>query len=112
MTDMGFKDTVTFKGKQCKYILTAVDVFKCFVFLRLLKGKSKRTVQQTWTTTCSNGTEFKGAVKILKKYFIIKIICSSAYHLHSKVKIEIDNTPSDRETKYNLMQSVGHGVIR
>ena len=47
MTDMGFKDTVTFKGKQCKYILTAVDVFKRFVFLHLLKGKSKRTVQQT-----------------------------------------------------------------
>ena len=41
MTDMGFKDTVTFKGKQCKYILTAVGVFKRIIFLRLLKGRSK-----------------------------------------------------------------------
>ena len=47
MTDMGFKDTVIFKDKQCKYILTAVDVFKRIIFLLLLKGKSKRTVQQT-----------------------------------------------------------------
>ena len=89
--------------------LSALFFFICWK--AILKGLYNKH-EPRLVLQCSNGTEFKGAVKILEKYFIIKIICSSTYHLHSKVKVEIDSTISDRETKYNLMQSVGHDVIK
>ena len=89
--------------------LSALFFFICWK--AILKGLYNKH-EPRLVLQCSNGTEFKGAVKILEKYFIIKIICSSTYHLHSKIKVEIGNTTFHGKTKFNLMQSVGHGGIK
>ena len=97
MIDIGVKGTVTFKGKQNRYILTVEDVFSRFVWLSRLKGKPGLLVHKELKNLyhqhglplvleCDQGTEVKGAVKGYKKISVSRSFAAAHTILNHKVR--------------------------
>ena len=74
-----------------RYILTVIDVFSRYVWLRPLKGKHSAEISRHLEDIFNEhgppkviqhdqGKEFKGAVKKLMDSLNVKIIQSSPYH--------------------------------
>ena len=89
--------------ENCKtflYILVILDVFSRYIFLRALQSKSSKEIASHVLQLFSDigppkrvqtdqGTEFKGAVKIVMNAFKVHIIHSRPYHPQSQGKVGI-----------------------
>ena len=93
------KLAVGYKGKAYKYVLSIMDIFSRFVWLRPLPSKqSKEGARQLKSVYIEHGApvviqhdqgkEFDGAVRRLMHYLGGKIIKSRPYHPQSQGKIE------------------------
>ena len=113
LMDMGQKGAVKLNGSSYKYVLSVMDVFSRFVWLRPINKKMSKNVADELRSInlehgpprviqCDQGGDFKGAVKELCRRLGIKIICSSPYHPQSQGKVR--STQRSRSTKYLLFR--------
>lgn len=97
------KEPVVHDGIEYSYILSAMDCFSRFVFLRPLSNESPRNVLKCLKNIfsehgypsivqCDNGTEFKGDLPAFLAKHSIKLINSSPYHPQSQGKVERNNS--------------------
>lgn len=89
-----------------RYIVTVVDVFSRYIWLRPLKSKHRVEIANHLDTIYSEhgppkilqhdrGTEFQGAVRRLMESMQVRIIQSSPYHPQNQGKVE--RTQSSKE---------------
>ena len=113
LMDMGQKGAVKFNGLSYRYVLSVINVFSRFVWLRPINKKMSKNIADELrgiylergphrVIQCDQGGEFKGAVKELCRQLGIKIICSSPYHPESQGKVR--STQRSRSTKYLLFR--------
>lgn len=92
-------DQVLLDGKPQRYILSILDTFSRFLFLRPMARKTSENVANILKRVfadhgipkiiqCDQGTEFKGEVQQLLTKKGVKIIRSSPYHPQSQGKCE------------------------
>ena len=85
------KDAVKYKGKTYKYILSIMDVFSRFLWLKPLPTKTSASVANVLKEIfdeygpaliiqMDNGMEFRGEVSFLCKKYAVKEIRSRPYH--------------------------------
>lgn len=90
---------VNIDGKTYKYIMSVIDVFSRFVFLRPLESKESSEVAENLLDIYNEhgaptilqsdqGTEFKGTVKKVCERLNVIIIKSSAYSPQTQGKDE------------------------
>lgn len=105
------KEPVVHDGIEYSYILSAMDCFSRFVFLRPLSNKSPRNVLKCLKNIfsehgypsivqCDNGTEFKGDLPAFLAKHSIKLINSSPYHPQSQGKVERNNSLLKRKLNF------------
>ncbi|CAG2222742.1 unnamed protein product [Mytilus edulis] len=110
------KDDVSYK-----YILSTMDVFTRFVWLRPLSDKSSEKVAAKLREIYSEfgnpkilqsdqGSEFKGVVTRLCKDMNIKLIYSSSYHPQSQGKIERSHGTWKDKIRFDLINSKFGGI--
>ena len=98
LMDMGKKGTVTANGVSYRYVLSVLDVFSRFVWLRALSDKCSKAIANELKSIylehgpplviqSDQGREFKGAVKNLCRDMIYTIY-SRPYHPQSQGKVE------------------------
>ena len=116
-------DAVVYKGVRYHYILTAMDVFSRFTWLRALKKKTSRAVAHELgiifyayglpgIVQHDQGSEFRGEVEKLLQQFGIKQIVSSAYHPQSQGKVERMHRVLRRMIKHDLLQKKAPNWVR
>ena len=99
LMDMGSKGSVKLNGQLYRYVLTVIDIFRRFVWLRPLKSKSSKEVAKELERIyvehgapriiqSDQGGEFKKAVKTLCDRMNIKLIYSRPRHPQSQGKVE------------------------
>ncbi|XP_049926648.1 uncharacterized protein LOC126406426 [Epinephelus moara] len=104
-----------------RYILTVIDVFSRYVWLRPLKGKHSAEISRHLEDIYNEhgppkvlqhdqGKEFKGAVKKLMDSLQVKIIQSSPYHPQSQGKVERSHRLLRKKIMYDLVQYQKGGV--
>ena len=97
--DMGTKETVSHCNNLYRYVLSVIDVFSRFVWLRPLSGKNSKCIASELEKIylehgppsiiqSDQGGEFKGALKRLCRRMKIKMIHSRPYHPPSQGKVE------------------------
>ncbi|CAC5414779.1 unnamed protein product [Mytilus coruscus] len=110
------KDAVSYKN-----ILSTVDVFTRFVWLRPLSDKSSEKVAAKLREIypefgnhkilqSDQGSEFKGVVTRLCKDMNIKLIYSSSYHPQSQGKIERSHGTLKDKIRFDLINSKFGGI--
>ena len=104
-----------------RYILTTVDVFSRYVWLRPLQSKrSSEIAKHLQEIYCEHGPpkmvqhdqgkEFRGEVQRLFKSLAIKDIQSSAYHPQSQGKVERTHRVLRKKIMYDLLNIQRGGV--
>lgn len=94
LMDMGQRGTVKLNDVSYRYVLSVMDVFSRFVWLRPVGVKSSKSIVDQLrfiylehgpprVIQCDQGSEFKGAVKELCCQLTVKIIFSRPYHPQS-----------------------------
>lgn len=97
-----------------KYIMSVIDIFSRFVFLRPLKSKESAEVAENLLTIYNEhgppeilqsdqGTEFKGVVKTLCENLNVRIIKSSAYSPQTQGKDERSHRTWKEKIKFDLL---------
>lgn len=113
LMDMGKRGTVKLNGIRYRYVLSVMDVFSRFVWLRAMAHKTSKdiytTLQEIYyehgpprVIQCDQGSEFKGAVKKLCQELEIKIICSRPYHPQLQGKVERSHRTLRSKIEYDL----------
>ena len=108
--------TVEINSEKYKYILSILDVFTRFLWLRPLTSKSANSVAESLQSIYSEfgppkiiqsdqGTEFKGAVITLCKKMNIKVIRSGSYHPQSQGKVERSHGTWKDKIRYDLLNT-------
>ena len=121
LMDMGQKGAVKFNGSSYRYVLSVMDVFSRFVWLRPINKKMSKNVADELRSIylehgpprviqCDQGGEFKGAVKELCRQLGIKIICSTPYHPQSQGKVERSHRALRSKMEYDIIQMDSKGV--
>lgn len=121
LIDMGQKGAVEFNGLSYRYVLSVMDVFSRFVWLRPINEKMSKNIADELRSIylehgppcviqCDQGGEFKGAVKELCRQLGIKIICSSPYHPQSQGKVEHSHRALRSKMEYDIIQMGSKGV--
>ena len=121
LMDMGRKGAVKFNGVSYRYVLSVMDVFSRFVWLRPVSMKSSKNIADELrilylehgpprVIQCDQGGEFKGAVKELCRPLEIKIICSRPYHPQSQGKVERSHRALRSKMEYDFIQMGAKGV--
>ena len=121
LMDMGQKGAVKFNGSSYRYVLSVMDVFSRFVWLRPINKKMTENIVDELRSIylehgpprviqCDQGGEFKGAVKELCRQLGIKIICSSPYHPQSQGKVERSHRALRSKMEYDIIQMGSKGV--
>ena len=98
LMDLGKRGSVEFKGIVYRYVLSVMDVFSRFIWLKPLTSKTSKAVAAELKTIymengppivlqSDQGSEFKGAVKGLCRKLKVKMVHSSPYHPQSQGKI-------------------------
>ncbi|MES9879582.1 MAG: DDE-type integrase/transposase/recombinase, partial [Sedimenticola sp.] len=104
-----------YKGVTYQYVLSVLDVFSRFLWLRAIPKKTSENVRiqlqdiynQTGTPSiiqCDNGGEFKGQVLTYCAKHRIKVINSSPYHPQSQGKIESSHRSWSKKVRYNITE--------
>lgn len=99
LMDMGKGGTVPLNKKSYRYVLSVMDVFSRFVWLRAVREKSSKVISEELqniylehgpprVVQSDQGGEFKGAVKRLCVRMNIKLIYSRPFHPQSQGKVE------------------------
>ena len=121
LMDLGRKGAIKFNGVSYRYVLSVMDVFSRFVWLRPLSVKSSKNIADELrilylehgpprVIQCDQGGEFKGAVKELCRQLEIKIICSPPYHPQSQGKVERSHRALRSKMEYDFIQMGAKGV--
>ena len=122
LMDMGQKRAVKFNGLSYRYVLSVMDVFSQFVWLRPINKKMSKNIADELRSIylehgpphviqCDQmGEEFKGAVKELCRQLGIKIICSSLYHPQSQGKVDRSHRALQSKMEYDIIQMGSKGV--
>ena len=121
LMDMGRKGSVKFNGLSYRYVLSVMDVFSRFVWLRPINKKMSKNIADELRNIylehgpprviqCDQGGGFKGAVKELCRQLGIKIICSSPYHPQSQGKVERSHRALRSKMEYDIIQMGSKGV--
>lgn len=108
-------------GCTYKYILTVVDVFSRFTFLRALKSKSAKEVANSLQNIflehgypaivqCDNGPEFRGCVEKVLKEKRVKVVKGRPYHPQSQGKVERQNRSVKNKIKFDSMHKSKKGT--
>ena len=110
--------------RDYRYILSVIDVFSRYVFLRPLKRKKSKYVAKELKKLFSvhgypkilqsdRGTEFKGQVLSLLKKHGTKVITSRAYHPQSQGKCERLNKTVKTKLRYlaNISRRKGYNWV-
>ena len=99
----------TIDGDTYKYIMSVIDIFSRFVFLRPLQTKESSEVAENLLDIYNEhgppeilqsdrGTEFKGVVKAICEALNVRIIKSAAYSPQTRGKT---SAPTERGKKKN-----------
>ena len=99
LMDMGKNGIVRINGKSYRYVLSVMDVFSRFVWLRALATKCSKEIAKELETIymehgpphviqSDQGGEFKGSVKKFCHHMDIKTIYSHPYYPQSQGKVE------------------------
>ena len=121
LMDMGRKGAIKFNGVSYRYVLSIMDVFSRFVWLRPVSVKSSKNIADELrilylehgpprVIQCDQGGEFKGALKELCRQLEIKIICSRPYHPQSQGKVERSHRALRSKMEYDFIQMGAKGV--
>ena len=103
-----------YRGQEYKYILTAIDVFSRYTWLRPLRKKEGKLVARELEKIfnifgnpricqCDQGPEFRGEVDALLKDREITCICSRPRHPQSQGKIERSHGTLKLKLLYDLL---------
>ena len=109
---------VTVGGITYKYIMSVIDIFSRFVFLRPLQSKESAEVAENLRNIYNEhgppeilqsdqGTKFKGVVKTLCETLNVRIIKSSAYSPQTQGKDERSHRTWKEKIKYDVINSDG-----
>lgn len=109
---------ITIDGITYKYIMSVIDIFSRFVFLRPLQSKESAEVAENLRNIYNEhgppeilqsdqGTEFKGVVKILCEALNVKIIKSAAYSPQTQGKDERSHRTWKEKIKFDVINSDG-----
>ncbi len=112
---------VVFNGITYKYVLSVLDVFSRFLWLRPMASKSSREVSkhlaniymehgQPKIIQHDRGGEFKGAISQLTQKLKTKVITSSAYHPQSQGKVERTHRTLRKKILFDLIRLKHHGT--
>ena len=100
-----------------RYVLSVIDVFSRFVWLRPVSKKSSRNIADALQSIylehgpphviqCDQGGEFKGAVIEICRKLQIKVIRSSPYHPQSQGKVERSHRALRSKIAYEFVQNL------
>lgn len=107
------REAIVFKKEKCKYILSVMDIFSRFVWLRAIPSKSADIITHHLSLIFTEfgkpkiiqhdrGREFDGEVKRLLRKLDIKNILSRPYHPQSQGKIERMHKTLKQKIAYDL----------
>ena len=105
---------VTIDGETFKYIMSVIDIFSRFVFLRPLQTKESAEVAEHLLEIYNEhgppeilqsdqGTEFKGVVKLVCESLNVRIIKSSAYSPQTQGKDERSHRTWKEKVKFDIV---------
>ena len=121
LMDMGKKGTVLASGISYRYVLSVMDVFSRFVWLRALSDKCSKAIAKELrgiylehgpplVIQSDQGREFKGAVEKLCREMKIKTIHSRPYHPQSQGKVERSHRSLREKMAYDFLRISKKGV--
>ena len=104
-----------------RYILTVIDIFSQYIWLRPLKSKQSQEIAKHLAEIYTEhgppkimqhdqGKEFKGSVQKLMEKYQIKVIQSSPYHPQSQGKVERTHRVLRRKIMYDFVNFKRGGV--
>ena len=114
---------VSLNKKSYRYVLSVMDAFSWFVWLRAVREKSSEVISDEieniyleYGPPCviqsDQGGEFKGAVKRLCHRMNIKLIYSRPFHPQSQGKVERSHRSVISKTEYDFLKMGRKGVYR
>ena len=121
LMDMSKKGSVKMNGHLYRYVLTVIDVFSRFLWLRPLESKSSQVIASELESIymehgspeiiqCDQGGEFKKALKLLCDRMNIKLIYSRPRHPQSQGKVERCHRTLRSKMEYDLQKMGQDGV--
>ena len=121
LMDLGKRGSVEFKGIVYRYVLSVMDVFSRFIWLRPLASKtSKAAAAELKAIYMENGppivlqsdqgSEFKVAVKGLCRKLKVKMVHSRPYHPQSQGKIERSHRALRSKIEYDFLKMGKKGL--
>lgn len=116
LMDLGKRGKVKFKGIVYRYVLSVMDVFSRFIWLRPLQSKNSKAIAaelkviymengSPLVLQSDQGSEFKGAVKRL-----VKMVNSRPYHPQSQGKVERSHRALRSKMEYDLLKMGKKGL--
>ena len=121
LMDLGKRGSVEFKGIVYRYVLSVMDVFSRFIWLKPLTSKTSKAVAAELKTIymengppivlqSDQGSEFKGAVKGLCLKLKVKMVHSRPYHPQSRGKIERSHRALRSKMEYDFLKMGEKGL--
>lgn len=112
-----------YEGKCYRYILSVLDCFSRYLWLRPITNKASKTIAQELEKIylefgppsilqSDRGSEFYGAVLELAREFHIKIIHSSPYHPESQGKLERSHATWKRKIRQMVGANCGTNWVK
>jgi len=115
------RHAVIYDKEKCKFILSVMDIFSRFVWLRAIPSKSADVITKHLSRIFAEfgkpkiiqhdrGREFDGEVKRLLKVLNIKNIKSRPYHPQSQGKVERMHKTLKQKIAYDLTHANSFGI--
>ena len=120
-TNVGKVGTVSLNKKSYWYVLSIMDVFSRFVWLRAVREKSSKAISDELENIylehgppleiqSNQGGEFKCAVKGLCRRMNIKLMYSRPFHPQSQGKVERSHRSLRSKIEYDFFKMGRKGV--
>ena len=115
LMDLGKRGRVKYQGIVYRDVLSVMDVFSRFIWLRPLKSKHSKEIASELKSLymefgtplllqSDQGSEFKGDVKRLCRKMQVKMIHSRPYHSQSQGKVERSHRALTSKMEYDLLK--------